>query len=58
MICPKHNVKVEVCMCLTAAGLIEMSGKMMSDHMDQEEADELALRLYREETERQRELFR
>ena len=57
MICPKHNTAVEHCLWLTAGALIELSGKQMSDGIGREEADEIALRLYMEETEKQRELF-
>jgi hypothetical protein len=34
-----------------------MSGKMMSDHMPQSEADRLALDLYDRETKKQEEIF-
>lgn len=57
MICPKHNIAVEHCLCLVAGALIDLSGKQMSDSINREEADEIALRLYREETEKQKELF-
>lgn len=57
MICPKHNVAIEHCLCLVAGVLIELSGKQMSDGINREEADKIALRLYKEETEKQKELF-
>ena len=57
MICPRHNMRVDLCLCLTAGALIELSGKQMSDGTNREEADKIALRLYREETEKQKELF-
>lgn len=57
MICPKHSVAIEHCLCLVAGALIELSGKQMSDGMTRDEADKIALRLYREETEKQKELF-
>ncbi len=52
MICPEHDRKVEDCLCPVAEGLMELSGKQMSDRISHKEADEIALRLHQEEKRR------
>ncbi len=45
MKCPDHKEDVTRCRCNLADDLIELSGKQMSDGMDQNQADKLALEL-------------
>lgn len=57
MLCPDHNIKVEDCCCPVAQDLIELSGKQISDNIEQAEADEIALKLYEKCKKGQRNLF-
>ena len=57
MLCPDHHIKVEDCCCQVAHDLIELSGKQLSDGIEQPEADEIALKLYSQFKKGQRNLF-
>jgi hypothetical protein len=61
MNCPKHHRPVEDCiehrLCLTSISLVEISGKLMSDNVPQDEADRIALDLYAREIKKQEEIF-
>lgn len=57
MICPDHHIEAVGCCCPVADDLIELSGKMLSDGIDQGKADEIALRFYHRGKKGQRRLF-
>ena len=46
MICPEHHILAVDCRCPVSDDLIELSGKQMSDNIDIEEADRVALMLH------------
>ena len=57
MNCPEHNIKAEDCCCQVAHDLIELSGKQLSDGIEQPEADEIALRLHEKYKKGQKDLL-
>lgn len=57
MICPEHHIEAIDCLCLVADDLIELSGKQLSDGIEQLEADRVAMSLHEKFRKGQRGLF-